>query len=373
MKCILVHYSEIGIKGGNRGFFEKKLVNNIKRSIKCQAERQQGRIILRNFNVKELEKLRRIAGISSFALAEEVPLDMAKIKKAVAAVARKNKKKTFRITAKRSNKSFKYNSMELNKILGGPAITATKMKVDLHNPDVEIFVEIAEKAYVYTGKTSGVEGLPVGSAGKVVSLLSGGIDSPVAAYRMMTRGCRIVFVHFHNYDPFRAKIEGLVQILSTYQNSSVLYLVPFKEVQQEIIKKTLKNGSKYRMLLYRRLMMQIAEQVAKREKALGLVTGDSVAQVASQTLQNLNVIYEPVKLPIFSPLIGTSKKEIIEQAKNIGTYETSIQPYTDCCSVLVGKHPATHASLEAVKKLEKKLKITSLVKKALKKAEVMKI
>ncbi len=150
-------------------------------------------------------------------------------------------------------------------------------------------------------------------------------------------------------------------------------MVPFKEVQQEIIRKTIKKGSKYRMLLYRRLMMQIAEGIAKREKALGMVTGDSVAQVASQTLQNLNVIHDAVVMPIFSPLIGSGKNEIIKQAKEIGTYETSILPYTDCCSVLIGKHPATRAQLKDVQKLEKKLRIGSLVKKASKKAELKKI
>ncbi len=392
MKCVLVHYGEIGIKGGNRRYFEKKLVENIKRTLRCRVERQRGRIILRNFKEKEIEKLNRIAGISSFALADEVALDMKKISKAVAAVAkswyrqspskttmgpafRKGKKKTFRITARRSNKSFRLNSMELNRLLGGVVIKATKMKVDLHNPDVEIFVEITEKAYIYAKKIPGIEGLPVGSAGKVVSLLSGGIDSPVAAYRMMTRGCRVVFVHFHNYDPFGGKIEKLVKTLSSYQHFSTLYMIPFKEVQQEIIKKTMKGpkDQRYRMLLYRRLMMQIAEQVAKKEGALGLVTGDSVAQVASQTLQNLNVIYEPVKLPVFSPLIGSSKNEIINQARGIGTYETSIQPYTDCCSVLVGRHPSTHASVAVVKKLERKLRVSFLARKALKKAEVVRI
>lgn len=373
MKCVLIHYGEIGIKGGNRRYFEKKLVDNIKCSMKCRVERQRGRIILREVNAKDVEKLRRIAGISSYSIAEEVQLDIKKINKAVAAIAKKNKKKTFRITARRSNKSFRFNSMELNKSLGGVVIKATKMKVDLHTPDVEIFVEIADKAYIYAEKFSGIEGLPVGTAGKVVCLISGGIDSPVAAYKMMTRGCRVVFVHFHNYDPFIKKIKDLIKILSGYQHSSIIYMIPFKEVQQEIIKKTMKNGTEYRMLLYRRLMMQIAQEVAKKENALGLVTGDSVAQVASQTLQNLNVIYEPIKLPVFSPLIGSSKNEIINQAKHIGTYETSIKPYTDCCSVLVGKHPATHASVATVKKLEKKMKITSLVKKALKKAEVVKI
>ncbi|MBS3050833.1 MAG: tRNA 4-thiouridine(8) synthase ThiI [Candidatus Aenigmarchaeota archaeon] len=373
MKRILVHYSEIGIKGGNRRFFEKKLVENIKHAVGAKVERRRGRIILRNVKVRDVPKLRKIAGISNFSIAEEVPLRMPSIIRAVIATAKKSPAKSFRITASRSDKSFRHTSPELNKMLGGAVWKATKKKVDLHNPGLEIFVEIAEKAYIYSEKQQSVGGLPVGTAGRLVCLLSGGIDSPVAAYRMMSRGCRIIFVHFHNYDPFMTKVRKLVSTLSEYQGSSKLYLVPFKEVQQSIIKKTMKQGSEYRMLLYRRLMMQIAEQVARKEHALGLVTGDSVAQVASQTLQNLNVIYEPVKLPILSPLIGTHKQDIIRTAEEIGTYRTSIIPYTDCCSVLIGKHPATHAQLKEVKKIEKRLKISTLVKKALKKAEIERI
>lgn len=366
----MVHYSEIGTKGQNRRYFEKKLVENIKKITGGKIERKPGRIIIRS--AAKPDKLKHVAGVAFYAHAEEVEASLPKIKKVVASIAKESKAKSFRITASRSDKSFKYNSMQLNKLLGD-AVTS-KLKVDLHNPQLEIFVEIADKAYIYSEKVRSAGGLPVGTAGKLVCLLSGGIDSPLAAYRMMTRGCKIVFVHFHNYDPFMSKIKKLVEILSQYQSRSALYLVPFKEVQQEIIKKTMKNhDSKYRMLLYRRLMLQISEQIAKRERALGLVTGDSVAQVASQTLQNLNVIYDSVKLPIFSPLIGTHKEDIIKAAREIGTYETSILPYTDCCSVLVGKHPATRADLATVKKLEKKLKISSLVKKALKRAEVEKI
>ena len=231
MKCAIVHYGEIGIKGGNRRFFEKKLMKNIKRSIKCKVERQRGRMILRDFTAKDIPKLSRIPGISSFAVGEEIALDFEKIKKAVAAASKmwhkQNTrkpakgsaltKKTFRITARRSNKSFKYDSMQLNRLLGGVVIKATKMKVDLHTPDVEIFVEIAEKAYIYADKRGGIEGLPVGSAGKVVCLISGGIDSPVAAYKMMTRGCRVVFVHFHNYDPFINKIKDLIKIMLSFR------------------------------------------------------------------------------------------------------------------------------------------------------------
>ena len=393
MKCVLVHYSEIGIKGGNRRFFEKKLVENIasslngrwdpgctsnktgksaskiKNVIKGQIERKRGRIIVRT-GVKNINLLTKIAGISSFSIAEETQLALPKLKKIVINIAKRSKKKTFRISASRANKSFPHTSMQLNALLGEAVLKATKMKVDLHKPEIEIFVEIADKAYVYGEKIQGIGGLPVGTAGKLVCLLSGGIDSPAAAYKMMTRGCRVVFVHFHNHDPFMSKIKHLVETLSTYQGRSTLYLIPFKDLQQQIIKKT---EPKYRMLLYRRLMMQLAEQIARKEHAHGLITGDSVAQVASQTLHNLNVIYEPVSMPIFSPLIGTHKQDIINEAQKIGTYKTSIIPYTDCCSVLIGKHPETHGKIKDIKKLEKKLRIKALMKKALEKAETEKI
>ena len=373
MRCIIVHYSEIGIKGGNRRFFEKKLVENIKNTVDCIVERRRGRIILRKVKSKDINKLTKIPGISHFSIAEEAAKDMKSIAAVAVRLAKKSKAKTFRVSASRADKSFPKTSPEINRMIGGAVWKATKKKVNLHEPELEIFIEVADKAYVYGEKIQSVGGLPVGTAGRVVCLLSGGIDSPVAAYRLLSRGCKVIFVHFHNYDPFISKVKKLVSTLSEFQGRSKFYMIPFKEVQQKIIKGTMKEGSEYRMLLYRRMMMKMAEQIAHREHALGLVTGDSVAQVASQTLQNLNVIHDSVKTPIFSPLIGTHKEDIIREAKKIGTYETSIIPYTDCCSVLVGKHPATRAELKVVRKIEKKLKMDSLVKRALKKAEIEKI
>ncbi len=360
MKCVIVHYSEIGTKGRNRRFFEKRLTENI-RKITGKATLKNSRIIS---GTKNANKLALIPGISNYALAVEVPSKLPNIRKAVLAVAKKSKAKTFRITATRSNKNFSLNSLELQHNLG----RSVRKKCELKNPELEIFVEVADKTYVYGEKLRGPGGMPVGSAGRVVCLLSGGIDSPVAAYKMMTRGCKVIFVHFHNFDPFMTKIKKLTEILAKFQGKSTLYLVPFKEVQAEIIKKT---DPKYRMLLYRRLMMKISQEILTKEGALGLVTGDSVSQVASQTLENLNVIHDAATSPIFSPLIGTNKQDIVNEAQKIGTYDTSIRPYDDCCSVLIGKHPATRAEIKPVKALEKKLKIETLIKKALKKKEMV--
>ena len=369
MKCIVVHYSEIGTKGGNRRWFEKRLADNIRNSVGGEVKRINGRIIIKN--PKHEEKLKYISGIYSYALGEEVASDLSAIKKTALELAKKSKAKTFRVTATRSDKSFPYTSMKVNEIVGGEVWKKTKKKVKLKDADLEIFIEIVGgSAYVFGEKILCIGGMPVGTAGRLVCLMSGGIDSPVAAYRMMTRGCKIVFVHFHNHDPFVKKITDLVKILSQYQGKSKLYLVPFKAIQQQIIKKT---DPRYRMIIYRRVMMQIAEDIMHKEHALGLITGDSVAQVASQTLENINSIYDAVKTPIFAPLIGTHKQEIIETARGIGTYETSIRPYTDCCSVLVAKHPATKSTVEEVRAMEKKLRIKTLIKKTMKETEIVKI
>ena len=369
MKCVVVHYSEIGTKGGNRRFFERRLADNIRNNVGGTVTRINGRILVKD--PKHPEKLKHISGIYSYSPAEEIESNLAEMKKAALAIAKASKAKTFRLSASRSDKSFAYTSMRVNELVGGDVWKKTKKKVKLKNPELEIFIEIVGgKAYVYSEKILCIGGMPVGTAGRLVCLMSGGIDSPVAAYRMMTRGCKVIFVHFHNHDPFVKKITDLVKILSQYQGRSKLYLVPFKDIQQQIIKKT---DPRYRMIIYRRVMMQIAEEIMHKEHALGLITGDSVAQVASQTLENINSIYDAVKTPIFSPLIGTHKQEIIETAKGIGTYETSIKPYTDCCSVLVAKHPATKSTVDEVRAMDKKLRIKTLIKKTMKETEIVKI
>jgi thiamine biosynthesis protein ThiI len=369
MKCIVVHYSEIGTKGQNRGYFERKLLHNIRETIGGKVERRSGRIIIKEPRMP-IERLKKIAGVYSYAEAEEVEANIEDIKKTALLLAKKSKARTFRVSAARSDKRFLLSSMKVNALVGAEIVKKAKKKVNLTEPEQEISIIISDKAYVYDHREICMGGLPVGTAGKLVCLLSGGIDSPVAAYKMMTRGCRIVFVHFHNHDPFIEKIKDLADILSKYQGKTTLYLVPFKDVQQQIIKKT---DPRFRMLLYRRVMMRIAEEIKEKEHALGLITGDSVAQVASQTLENLNVIYDSIKCPVFSPLIGMNKQEIVEEAKKIGTYEVSIKPYTDCCSVLIAKHPATKGEVLKVRELEEKAKLKTLIKKAIKQTEILKI
>ncbi len=377
---ILIHYAgEIGIKGKNRPLFEKKLLDNIRSSIrkigynKLKKTYRRISIELKSDYEKDkiLNLLSCIPGIAYYCLAETCPLNIEEIKNTALNLAKKLNPKTFCISTNRSNKNFNLQSGEINETVGKYITENLKNKVDLEHHDLVIFIEIAEdKAYLYTKKIKGLGGLPVGVTGKLIALISGGIDSPVAALRMLKRGCSIVLLHFHNYSQHsqnvKNKILDLSKILSKFQFKTKLYNIDFKLIQQEIVKKI---PSEFRMIIYRRLMFKIGEEFLKKELASGFVTGDSLAQVASQTIENLQVINEITKFPIFSPLIGSDKLDIIKEAKEIGTYDISVLPYEDCCSYLVAQHPITKSNLEEIKKLEEKLNINELIQLALKNYE----
>ncbi|MBN1896901.1 MAG: tRNA 4-thiouridine(8) synthase ThiI [Candidatus Aenigmarchaeota archaeon] len=379
MECIVVHYSEIGLKGRNRGFFENMLISNIRQSLKEFApivERLSGRIMI-DYDPddrKEIEKrLQRISGISSFSFALAAERDIEDIKSAIDRLAT-GKVKSFAISTFRGDKTFRHKSQEMNVMLGDYVNEKYGWKVNLTNPDRTFFVEISRKhVFIFTEKIRGPGGLPVGSSGKLVSLISGGIDSPVAAYEMFKRGCPIVFVHFHNWgtdkEVVRDKVESLVKVLSKHQPRTVLYMVPFEELQKSIIAHV---PSKYRIIVYRRVMFGIAGMIARKEKALGFVTGDSVGQVASQTLENIYCIYAMAQLPVFTPIAGSNKEDIVAKAKEIGTYDISILPYSDCCSFLVDKHPETRAKLEVIEKVESPIDIEALSRNALEHTEILK-
>ncbi|MBN2330659.1 MAG: tRNA 4-thiouridine(8) synthase ThiI [Candidatus Aenigmarchaeota archaeon] len=382
MNCIVVHYSEIGLKGKNRGFFEHKLVSNIRLALKglgsLKVSRLHGRILIslgRNREAKGIgERLLKVPGVSYFAFALSAGRDLAGIKKSLAAAAKKEKLKTFAISTMRSDKRFRLTSREINEALGDFIGKKHGWRVNLSKPDMTFFVEVTEQgAFVYTEKIRGLGGLPVTSSGRLLSLISGGIDSPVAAFEMFRRGCSVIFVHFHNQtgqrDIVKDKVDKIVKALSEYQPSTKLYMVPFGDLQKGII---MHIPARYRMIVYRRVMFAIANRIAQREGALGFVTGDSVGQVASQTLENLNVIYEKAGFPVFSPLIGRNKEEIVSIAKDIGTYELSILPYSDCCSFLVAPHPETKGRIEDIRKLEAGLDLDRLVEDALKESELKK-
>jgi len=385
MEYIICHYSEIGLKGKNRKFFEEKLIENIKRCLdSCFYEfikRISGRIIIK-LNSKGIEKqseikiaLKNVFGLAYFCFAHEAEQNIESIKLRGLEILKQKDFNNFRILTKRSKKDFYLTSLEIDRQVGEYIVNNLKKKVDLKNSEIILFIEIVEKyTFLYIEKIKGQGGLPVGVSGKVLLLLSGGIDSPVAGFQLMKRGLKLCFIHFHTY-PYTTqesirKTEKMVKHLSRFQGKSKLYLVPFAEIQKQIV---LKAPVKLRVIFYRRLMIKIAQEIAKKENISVLATGDNLGQVASQTLENINVITRAVDMPILRPLITFDKEEIINKAKEIDTYKISILPDQDCCSRFVPKHPETRACLKDVDKAEKKLKIKKLLKITLKQIEIRQI
>jgi len=377
---ILVRYGEIFLKSEPvLRMWEKLLIRNIKSALKKQGieskiRRKRGRIFIFTKNIKKVcAALGTVFGVVSFSPC--FYLKTSSLKK-IKTFCKQNygkwvkKNETFAIRARRVGKH-RYTSQKLAEEVG----EIVDRKVNLKNPDKEIFIEVRDKeTFIYTEVMKGLGGLPIPASGKIISLISGGIDSPVASWLMMKRGCKVVFVHFHSFPLLsRASIEKtkeLVGVLSQYQLKSKTHFVRFSKIQTEI--KT-KIPAKYRIILYRRFMLRIAEEIAKRENIKALVTGESLAQVSSQTLENLTTISEVSKIPILRPLIGMDKEEIIDLAKSIATYEISIKPQEDCCTLFIPKHPATRSNIGKIKELEKKLRIKKLVKKALDEMETIEI
>jgi thiamine biosynthesis protein ThiI len=379
-KVFIVHYSEIGLKGKNRAFFEKSLIDNLRKALwgmeYAYVRRISGRLLVElkeNSDMDEIQKrLSKVFGISHYTLAYASQQDITKLQSDVLSLVQGCDFHTFKVDTKRSQKSFPLTSPEINAQIGSYIVEHTGAGVDLENPDLTCFIEIVEKyAFIYLNKNRGLGGLPIGVSGRVAVLLSGGIDSPVASWLMMKRGATVVFVHFYSY-PYTdiaslEKVNELVKLLTIHQYNSRLYLVPFTNIQKKIVAHTPPD---LRVVLYRRMMVRIAEILAHKENAQALVTGESLGQVASQTLPNIRVIDEAAQLPILRPLIGQDKSEIIEQAQRIGTYETSVLPYNDCCALFVPKHPVTNASLDIVKSAEESLDINNLVAEAVSRVEV---
>ncbi len=373
MTHLVIHYSEIGVKGKNRKSFEELLATNIRRQIGLSVKRRYGKLICKAEEAEPeilKEKLSCIAGIAYFAFAELTELNINKIKNKALDIASKKQFNNFRVVASRSNKRFPLNSLEINREVGGYLAEKLGKEVKLKGAELKIYIEIGEKeAVIYSEKFPGIGGLPVGSSSKVVCSLSGGLDSPVAGFMMMKRGCPVVFTHFY-HKPFN-KIKVLVKTLARFQPTTKLYAVPFNEIQKAII---ISSPAKYRMIVYRRFMMRLLNKIAEKEKAKAIVTGDSVAQVASQTLENLEVIYIASDRIVLTPLIGLNKQEIIELAKRIDSYKVSIQPYADCCSYLVAEHPATKTNINTILDIEAKITgKDKLIERALKDSNLVKL
>ncbi len=369
MNCIVCHYGEIALKGKNRRFFEKRLVSNIKKVVpSAEVSSPRGRIVVLSKEDSAVEKIRKIPGINYLFIAEVVSSDADEIVKKAVSLMKKGDYESFRITVKRADKGFPIKSSDFACQVGAEVVKATGKKVDLSCPDKTCFIEIAKKeTYIYTKKIKGVGGLPIGTGGVAVSLLSGGIDSPVASFRMIKRGVKNIFVHFHAYPTTskqsQEKVERIVKILSCYQGESVLFLVPFDKIQKDVL---INTADRTRILLYRRFMARIAEKIAFQEDAKAIITGESLGQVASQTLENITVMESVLTLPVFRPLIGHDKEEIIKEAKEIGSYEISVLPEEDCCVRFLPKSPLTKGKIQEVEKEEKKINTEKMIDEALK-------
>jgi thiamine biosynthesis protein ThiI len=374
-KIILVKYGEIILKGLNRPMFEQMLVKNLRAAASGDAEkiwRAQAAIYIEpKDGVDEDElalRLSKVFGVVSAAVAYVAPKEMEGICEVAKKVTAKSHGKTFKVEAKRSDKRFPYKSPEICATVGGEVLKELPhLTVDVNNPDMLVMVEIRDfAAYVYIDKFQGVGGMPTGTNGKAALLLSGGIDSPVAGYMIAKRGVELCAVHFYSYpytsERAKEKVLDLAKILASYCGCLTVYIVPFTDIQLEINQKC---PNEQITVIMRRIMMYISNEIAKKTGAQALVTGESLGQVASQTIEALAVTDDAANIPVFRPLIGMDKEEIMQTARKIGTFETSILPYEDCCTVFTPKHPNTKPKLDKIKHSEGALDLEALITEAL--------
>jgi thiamine biosynthesis protein ThiI len=383
MTSVVIHYGEIALKGRNRPWFITMLVRSI-RTVLADLDIVHIRFVFGRIEVKlgpaadwaqVRERLSRLPGIGNFSRARRVAADLDEIAAGVLEEVDDGKRysgNTFRIAARRADKRFPMPSPDVERVLGRLVQERTGWPVDLSHPGIKIHVEIlSDEAFVYIGKEQGTGGLPIGTSGRVLCLLSGGIDSPVAAWRMIRRGCRANLVHFHSYPILsrtsQDKARTLAKLLARHQLKSRLFLVPFGQIQQRVV---VTVPPALRVVIYRRLMLRIAEALARRTRALALVTGDSVGQVASQTIENLDVVGSVATMPLLRPLVGFDKEEITSQALQLGTYETSIIPDEDCCTLFTPQFPTTRATRESAERAEANLALEVLVSEAVEAATV---
>ncbi len=379
MACVVVRYHEIALKGGNRHRFVSRLVSNLREATAGlgvrRAQSLPGRVVLWLADGADVDAIReRVAttfGVANFSCGVATALDLDAIGAAAVAAARRTPFTSFAVVTRRADKSFPLTSPEVNAAVGDTIRLATGTRVDLDHPELTVAVEILPRgAFVSAGKLPGPGGLPVSISGRVTCLLSGGIDSPVAAHRMMQRGCRVGFVHFHG-GPYtdrasRDKARELVAQLTRWQLRSELWVVAFGVIQAEIVARVPRS---HRVVLYRRMMLRIAAELGRRGGARALVTGESLGQVASQTLENMEIISAATPMLVLRPLVGMDKAEIIAHAERIGTFATSILPDQDCCTLFVPPHPTTHATAAEVAAAEALLDVPALVARGVDAAE----
>ena len=379
-EVLLVRYGEVFLKGQNRPFFLRKLVDHVKDAVQevhGHVWLSEGRIYVSDYTDQDeaIRRVSRVFGVHSVSPAIEMEKDSFEAICAQAARMMEKKTGTFKVLAKRSDKQYPMDSPTIMREAGGYILDhVPHLSVDVNNPDHEITIEIRKMAYLSVDRTMAVSGMPMGTNGKACLLLSGGIDSPVAGFMIAKRGVELCCVHYHSFpytsERAREKVLELARILSEYCGKMRVYVVPFTEIQMQIHEKCPEN---FTTLIMRRYMMRIAEILARRDGAQALITGESIGQVASQTMEALGCTDEVVSMPVFRPCIGMDKSEIIERAERIGTMETSSLPYEDCCTVFTPKHPATHPRKELVRRAEEKLDAQALIDAAIAGTEIVEV
>ena len=379
-ELLLVRYGEVFLKGQNRPFFLRKLVDHVKEAVSGVGGRvflSDGRIYVSDFTDMDecIRRVTRVFGIHSVSPAVEMEKDDFKAICAQAAKMMEPLSGTFKVLARRSDKRYPLDSPAIMREAGGYVLEhVPHLSVDVNHPDHELMIEIRKNAYLSVDKILAVGGMPMGTNGKACLLLSGGIDSPVAGFMIAKRGVELCCVHYHSFpytsERAREKVLELARELSEYCGKMRVHVVPFTEIQLKIHELCPEN---FTTLIMRRYMMRIAERLARADGAQALITGESVGQVASQTMEALGCTDEVVGMPVFRPLIGMDKSEIIERAERIGTFETSSLPYEDCCTVFTPKHPATHPRVELVRKAEEALDSEALIEAAIAGTEVIEV
>lgn len=380
-KLILIKYGELTTKKDNRKFFVKTLENNIKNKLKnyqIEIESSMSRMYITYNESDELEiidNLKKIFGIHSIVICDKVNTNEDEIKNKVLKILKDKQFKTFKISTKRSDKTFEHTSMEFNNIIGGLVLKNFECKVDVHNPELNLEIEIRkEGTFIYNKEFNGLGGYPVGIQGKGLLMLSGGIDSPVAGYLALKRGVNIECLYFesppHTSLNAKNKVLKLASILNEYSGNIKVHVVPFTKIQEEIYKNIPGN---YNITIMRRMMYRIAEKFSKRRNCKIIINGESIGQVASQTLNSMVVINNVTNMPVIRPVACLDKLEIIEISKSIKTYETSILPYEDCCTIFVPKHPIINPSLETAIEYEKLINYEELINECIKNIETINI
>ena len=384
----IVRCGEVALKGMNKPYFERMLADRIRRNLKniegVSVKRKDGLIFIRSEKNTDpdtiIKETTKVFGVDSVSKAIEAQPELNAIGDAAAGymmeLIEKCGVKTFKVAAKRADKTFPVKSPEIGRIIGAKILIGCKvLKVDVHQPDVLLHVDVrSDRAYIYEGKINGFGGLPLGTNGKGLVLLSGGIDSPVAAWMMAKRGMLIEAVHFHSY-PYtspraRQKVEELASILASYCGGFKMHVINLLPIQEQIVANCPEEET---TILVRRFMMRIAEKIAQKRSCMMLITGENLGQVASQTAEALVVTDASVTRPVMRPLIAMDKTEIMGKAREIGTYEKSIEPYEDCCTVFLPKHPTTKPKLERILESESRLDCEALIQAAVESAETVDI